>query len=374
MGRLPFNFMPPWKPMEKSPELVIVHWTLFAPGGKTGLYETSKELMMAENEHDDVYALLVNVDNKDGGDVDIFDRRIVSHAWNFAYKWADVQVVHVTIKDIMGRLQPRVFCIHGTPEACLYAELSPDEEQGRSFTSAVRWIESCDASVVFSKRHEYLWKPFDHSDKLHYIPKGVDLARFHPDGSKLDLDGDPNILYGEIYRKIKDPFLLLYALKTVHGELPKMQFHPWGLHINFRVWNELFVRGKFSNFLGKYGLSGQQTYPEHWFRAGDMLVSTSIWGEPSRVALEAHACGCPVIMWDTTMFDEDFMPTATAKAFDPEDLAREIIEIYYSWKDNPELHEKDKQLARQWVEQHADIKMTAREFIDLAYELKNERR
>lgn len=357
---MPREFAPPWK--EGKVDLVIAHWTQ-APtaAGRSGLYETTKELAMAESKIDGVLGILLDPDDPAGGKQDPIDSRVINYAHNFGYKWADIHVIHSTTGGISERLKPKIFAIHGTPEAMLYAELSPDGAKGRSFTAGLEWLNTFQASFCYSKRHLDIWKHFAHNGPVHYVPKGVDLDRFRPEGMAMDLEGEPRILYGEIYRKIKDPFLLLFALKYLHADYPSMRFHPWGFDTSFNVWAELFNIGGFSYFLGKHGLAGRQTYPEQWLRGGDVTVTTNIWGEPSRVAIESLACGTPVVAWDTCPYsDSIFMETA--KAFNPSALSLVLSELWSRMKDDSDALRKH---SRFLAEENYDIRATAKAVVHL---------
>lgn len=361
---LPAEFIPPWK--DGKVDRVIAHWT-HSPtaAGRSGLYETTKELVMAESQIDGVLGIMLDPEDPEGGKIDPIDSLAMNYAHNFGYKWADIHVVHNTTGGISDRLKPKIFAIHGTPEAMLYSELNPTEAKSRSFTAGLEWLNTFEATFVYSMRHFDIWKTFARNGPLYYVPKGVDLVRYRPNGMAMDLEGEPRILYGEIFRKIKDPFLLFFALQEVFKQHPAMRFHPWGFLEGNRLWSEIVGRGGFSDFIGKYRLAGRQIYPEHWFRGGDITVTTTMWGEPSRVAIESLACGTPVIAWDTSPY-EDSKFSETAKAFNVSALAMVISSFWEDMKDDPE---KARKKARALAESTYDIHMTAQAVVQLVDEV-----
>jgi len=356
--------IPPWKQGEKI-DICIAHWCLWAPG-KSGLYETTKELVMYENLNEGILAGLVVVDKPDGGVVDPRSGLVAqSHEW--AFQKANVHMIHYSETPITARLEPRIFFIHGSPEACLTAESHELTEHGRSFTASLNWLQDCEATIVFDKRHYYLWKAFDTENKLHLVKKGIDLKRFHPKGAKMKLDGKPRLLYGEVWRTMKDPFILLYAIEEYYKRNPHVRFHPWGCGQGFRLWSKMVYRGPFIHFLGKYDLSGMQAYPEHWFRGGDIYISPVMIGEPSRSYIEALACGTPTISWDTDSFG-DTHSFRYAKPFDPIDMADQIESLWNEMKEDPK-HFREK--AREIAEEYYDIRDMTAQVLDIVRKVLN---
>ncbi len=358
---LPKEFVPPWK--DDGPvDLVIGHWNLGVnAAGRSGLYETTKELAMAESAQDGVLGVLLDNEDPKGGTVDQMDGRVWTYAHNFAYKWCDIHIVHYTVGGLSDRLKPKMFAIHGTPEAMLYSELNPAEFKGRSFTGGLEWMNSFESSFCFSKRHLDMWQNFAHNGPVSYVPKGVNLERFRPNGMAMNLKGEPRILYGEIYRGIKDPFLLLFALKKLREQYPSLRFHPWGFD-ELRIWTQVFAAGGFADFLGEYRLAGRQSYPEHWYRGGDMTICTNVWGEPARVGIESMACGTPTIAWDTDKKYDDAVFNATADAFDIDSLVETMATFWETMKDDPDYIRKQ---TRELAEKHYDIQATAKAVVKL---------
>jgi len=351
--------LPPGKQGQEI-DIVIAHWCLFAPG-RSGMYETVKEIIMEENKINGVLAGLVNPEDEKGGKSDGWITT-QSHGW--AIENATIHVSHYFMTGYSTMQRPRVMLIHGTPEACYEAE----KESG-SFSSVVGALQNLDASIVMNKRQYAFWKPFDHRGILYYIDKGIDLTRYTPKGMRIDVDGDPAIGMGEIERKggVKLPLHVYLAINQYYQINEKTRLHHWGTADERPILDVIFHKSGFDRWLGKYRLLGHQMYPENWYRAVTMLISPSMYGDPSRVHFEAMACGCPVIDWGSSPFD-DSHATVHAKPFDSVDLAECIATLYDLVRANPA---KIKAEVRKVAEQFYDMKRTATQLVKILREVQN---
>lgn len=339
-------------------DLIIAHWGQFSPR-QSGLMETVRDLIHAENRMEGVLAGLVVFNMPKGGVTD-GDIDVQAHDW--AFRDANVHMVHFRETTSAAQLEPRVFMVHGTPETCLRSELSKDSWRGASFTSSLERVQNDAATICLSKRHYYMWKPFDINNRLHYAPKGVDLNEYSPTGSRMALNGEPAITYGEVWRvMLKDPLMTFYAISEYAKRNPDVKFHPFGIGNWFRIWNVLVSSCDFKFLLGIHHIASIQQYPCNWYRGSHMLISPVMTGEPSRVQKEAMACGCPVIAWDTDNFS-DSHATLKAKPFDPFDMADKIEQLYNAILDD---HPRVRQHARQTAEQYYNIDNMAKVVVEV---------
>jgi glycosyltransferase involved in cell wall biosynthesis len=350
-------------------DCIIAHWCQFAPG-KSGMYETVKELVKYENRINGVLAGIVEpMDRPDcqkGGKIDPIDDDIVTQSWNWGFQDATVHMVHFTQLPYIARLKPRVFMVHGSLEASLYSELDPSQHKFSSISTAVQLINSCDASIALHRRQYFLYKQFDYSNRLSHIRRGVDLERWKPKGAKMNLDGKPAVLYGEVWRHMKDPLLTFYAMYEYARRHPEAKFHIFNCNEYYDTWKSLLEMGRFYEMLGVHGLGGHQTFPEHWYRGAHMLISPVMTGEDSRVAIESLACGTPVITWDSNPYD-DYEPTAKAKPFDINDMAEQVAKIW----DKMELNEtKVRKECVVYARENFDMSCTAQLVVKLCRSLK----
>jgi len=362
--------IPPWKEGQKI-DTRIAHWCLFGPK-LSGMYETVRELIAAENQIDGVLAGMCETPNPqapksvvkraaEGGKVDAFHAEMRTQDWGWAMKWADVHMVHTTMSKRVSEVTPKVFFAHGTPEACLGNELIPGDKK-KSFTSTASWVERFEASFVTSKRAEQMWRVFDHTDsKVHLVQKGIDLNWWQRSATKQELDGDPSILYGEIWRTIKHPLYLLYAMNNLYKENKDTRLNVWGANIKAGVWKDIMERADFNKYLGKQGIRGIVDYPEHYYTRGDVLFGSAIYGDLSRSMQEAMACGCPVVTWDTDPHGDQHA-YRYAKGFDIDDLGVKLLEVSGEVKDD---REGVAAKCRKVAEKYFDINVEAKQVVDV---------
>lgn len=363
------DLIPDFKSKEKL-DLVICHWSLWAPK-KSGLYETVKDLVVAENKLPGVLAGLVDPEKPEGGqyDPDTGDGKgIYSQNHEWAMKVANLHMVHYKELAESKALKPKIFVTHGTVEACLWSEMSEQGEAGRSLTSSLDRILNCDATITLSKRAHFYWKRFSQRDNVFHVHKGIDLERFTPRGMKVDLSGKPKIGYGEVWRGIKHPLDVLYAVAEYYERNKEAKFHPYGAGGNWRIWHKIFLLGNFHQMLGEHEMGMAIKNPEHWYRAFDMMISPVQQGEPSRAFKEALACGCPTIGWNSNPFPEDNHAFRKAKYCNPFDMADKIESL---WSEIERCPETARLKARRIAERYYSADKMAEEVVKIARKVVN---
>ena len=161
--------LPPSKEGQKI-DTKIAHWCLFAPR-TSGMYETVREMIFAENQIDGVLAGFCSTPgpkapkaevkrHAEGGMVDAFHPELRTQDWGWARKWADVHIIHSTMATFLKDIKPKVFFHHGTPEACLVNDL---EKGTGSFLPAAAWTRDFELSFVTSSRAKKYWEVFDYT-------------------------------------------------------------------------------------------------------------------------------------------------------------------------------------------------------------------
>lgn len=142
-----------------------------------------------------------------------------------------------------------------------------------------------------------------------FIPPGVDVAKFHPDrgGRRKVPDGwpgtEPVVLVGGRIAATKGYLLALRAFRRVLNEFPTANFVIFGGSENPNeeervVMEELDVyRQKHGIARRVYFLGGQkQDVLPGIYRQADVFVMPSVHEPFGMVALEAAACGVPVVL------------------------------------------------------------------------------
>lgn len=256
--------------------------------------------------------------------------------------------------------------VGNTPEACYEGE-----KDSGSFSSVIGGLQTLDASIVMNKRQHGFWKPYDHRDTLHYVDKGIDLLRYTPKGMRCEADGKPAVGIGEVERRggVKLPLTPYWALNMYYDKNPEMRLHHWGISEEKTILDIIVHKSLFDRWLGRYHFLGLQMYPENWYRAMDMLISPSMYGDPSRVHFEAMACGCPVIDWDSSARFGDSYATIHAKAFDPRDMAECVEKL---WDRIRVDKVKVRTEARKTAEEHYDVKRMAKQVVEILRKVQNE--
>ncbi len=369
-GEGPGGGLPPGKLGEKI-DLTVAHWCLWGPR-RSGMYETVRELIAAENRIEGVLAGMCVIPPPEllgktretkryveGGLVDAIHTEMRTQDWGWAYKFANIHVIHFSFDKKLGKLKPKVFMAHGTPEAVIEGSISRGDD---AVLSGAEWINKFQATIVTSQRAKMFWGIFDSTGKkTHVVNKGIDLEWWQRSGTVQDLSGEPSVLYGEVWRGIKHPALLFYAMNEIYQRNDKARLNVWALNKNQKLWNSFIGQAGFWKFMGQQNLPGIEEYPEHYYSRGDVLVSPVTAGDLSRVAQEAMACGCPVISWDTDPHGENY-PYKFAKGVDVMDLADKIEETYNEILDDPETVRKK---CRQIAEQYFDINEEARSIVQI---------
>lgn len=360
---------PPFKGDQKI-DLRICHWNLWGPR-HSGMYETVRELIAAENQIEGVLAGMCVVPTEtatqreknahlQGGFVDPLHPEMRTQSWGWAYKRADIHVIHYSFDLRLGRLKPKVFMAHGTPEAVI--ESAVRNPANKNMLAGAQWIDKFEATIVTSSRAKQFWEVFDSSGKkVHQVNKGIDLEWWQRSGTITDLPGKPSVLYGEVWRGIKHPTLLFYAVNEIYKRNKEVQLNAWSMGTARKFWEQFIMQAGFQDLIGRGRIYEVQDYPEHLYSRGDVLVSPVSAGDLSRVAQEAMACGCPVVSWDTDPWGENY-PYKTVKSFDIMDMASKIEETYEEILDDPEGVRKK---CRAIAEKYFDINEEAKSIVDI---------
>ena len=214
-------------------------------------------------------------------------------------------------------------------------------------TNEKKLAKLCDQIVLpTQKEKEYLIRYYDAPvDKIRIIPCGVNLDRFKPQDKisarrqlALSID-DPIILYVGRFASIKglDRLLKSFSYLTrpslprlvmVGGDgehspmLRQLQSKAKALHIENRV---MFA-----------GRVDQETLPQY-YSAADVLVVPSYYESFGLVALEALACGTPVVTTSVGAMEnivKDGVTGYVAKDSDPQHYARLIEAILLKQEQN----------------------------------------
>jgi glycosyltransferase involved in cell wall biosynthesis len=188
------------------------------------------------------------------------------------------------------------------------------------------------------------------SGDLRVQPLGVDTRLFtpykNPCERELRLQGTPSLLTVGSLVPVKDHDMLLRALSSLTQTLPDVHLHIVG---------DGYLRSDLERLATSLKLTAHVTFHgeiqhDHLpacFQTADLLVISSRHESQSMVALEAAACGCPVIGTAVGILPELSPISATMLPGDPSALADRITTLVRDKERLGQLAENNLNLARE---------------------------
>lgn len=118
--------------------------------------------------------------------------------------------------------RPKVLWMHGEPLSSV--------GNGVSMKAIVDMASRVECFIAMRQEEASIWNLIK---RTHVVPKGIDLARFHPvdvpphdpNDSESKLSGEPAVLYVEHWRGQRNPLYLVAAMQKVWQKLPKARLH-----------------------------------------------------------------------------------------------------------------------------------------------------
>ena len=275
--------------------------------------------------------------------------------WEEAMGPDRINVIHSDIPPVFHKLGNRVFWAHGTPRhVFLYSYM----HGGSALEVSAYLVDRCELVIVTNPNYIPYWQELtDDPDKIKFVPGGVDVDRFKPEGKAMKFTGKPSVGYLDPIRVgVKDPFDLMFAVKKLGKTNPNIKLILGGVRQE-----KLFI---ISYLAGRLKLDANLEtvivgmYPNvtEIYRGLDILVSPVEGGTVSTVAAEAMACGCPAI----TLEGSD-MPSYMKCRPDPESMAEAIETLWAAIQaDRDSVRER----AREIAVKHYNIEETARRFVE----------
>ena len=283
-------------------------------------------------------------------------------------KNADLFVIHRGIPVKIEKECPKktIVVIHGTVEFMMLEDVASHAEKS-GFNSHINLIKDCDASVAVNQHDYDIYKLYDPSDKLTMIHDAIDTERYTLDGYCHPFNNRPQILYCDSLRPNKHPAHAFWSMAEVVKKIPQARLSIVGLSLSsILTWRNMILRspeGKLAENVELVQLMTPELRP--YMRGADILINGNMSGIPSRVSLEAMACGCQVVSYagDFTKFHP--------KPFDIKDMAAKIVDCWESIKDRMEAARKE---ARQWVLDNANMEKAVKDkFIPLYEKVINQK-
>lgn len=367
----------------------IAHFNAFTPN-KQGMYETIKELCVAQNKLG-LDTGIFDPEHPKGG---LKDGTFEAKSEDWARE-ADIYMIHSILPERFFGKRPTLFFAHGMPEALLHDEMAydgvcgyrlhdnraitaktsnPKQEQIFLCREELKFIKEaplttwlhylsqpwCHGMVTFWPRHQPIWKLFVPDKICEYVPGGIDLDRysmFGKNGQQLEKErfsGSPTFLYADMWRYMKNPFFTFLAFKEVVKAHPNATYNGIACPTGQVMMWQLIIK---TLGLTKNIPSPPITYHramERLYRGNDALISPVL--DTSRVAKEAMSCGMPVLSkyfdfkWRLPA-DDDIERTANA--------ILNFVDDWYADKEGIRVR------ARKYAEEHFDINNSAKGMVKI---------
>lgn len=336
----------------------ILHFSNWAPR-RSGLFEAVKDQIKFERKLGiDSQMALFETENPDKNLLD--DNWLSPISWNECEN-ADIYVIHRGLPqkfDTPENKKKVITVIHGTVEYLMLEEIISDANK-TPFNTHINLIKDCAASVAVNPHDYDIYKLYDANDKLSMIHDAIDTERFTIDGYSHEFLNHPQILFCDSLRVNKHPAHAIWCMDEVVKNIPNAKLTVIGLELlNILTWRNLILRSPNRNMARNLEMiQFMHTDIRPYFKGADILINGNMSGIPSRVELEAMACGCQVIS-----FSDSFTKWC-AKPFDIKDMAKQITNCWeYIQKDKA----KARLEARQWVLDNASMeKKVTEEYIPL---------
>lgn len=325
----------------------VVHWAMWGRR-RSGLYECTKDQILYERKH--------GIDAQLGlMDVETPDKSLIDDGWLSPISWdecknADLYVTHRGVPaKLVDKKNPKksIFIIHGTAEFLMLEEVSSNADT-TAFNTHINLLAENDACVSVNQHDYDIYKIYDGKNSLSMIHDAIDVARYTIEGYQHPFVYHPQILFCDSLRINKHPAHVIWAMNEVVKQIPEAKLSVVGLSLHsILTWRNLILRSPgqcLANNMENIQLMTDEVRP--YMRGADILVNGNISGVPSRVELEAMACGCQVIS-----YAGDFTKHHP-KPFDIKDIAQKIVDCWTEIKgDLPAARLR----ARSWVLENANM-------------------
>lgn len=181
--------------------------------------------------------------------------------------------------------------------------------------------------------------------RLSKIPLGVNLQLFCNGENRCPWNAaERHILHVSNLSPVKDPHLLLHTFQIIHARLPNSRLHIVGGQSMPSWWRQE---------LEQLGLNiavtfhGRQPHNEMapYYQSADVTLMTSRHEGQMNVALEALACGCPLVSTAVGVVPELSPPARSVNSRDPQALAQPVLELLQ----DPQERERIRPIGKQKV-------------------------
>jgi len=261
----------------------IIHSLVVTPG-QCGLYETAKDLMVAEERLGCVPIALEPLGHSLGKSDDAIAIATPEQRSELLGS-ADVIVDHSGCDaDMLASGVPIIHVRHGRPLSTFLMSMKGIDVY--SHLAAIGKNYRYAAFVTFWRTHVAYWEPLL-GREVHCLPPPVDLERFTPDGPRREYRaGFVNYVCGDMWREDSNPFELIHRFRTFPA---RAKLHLYGVKKASKPLETLLAT--LGDNRGEVGWA--ESMP-HIYRGADWLITSA--DIETRAIREAMACGLKV--WD----------------------------------------------------------------------------
>lgn len=326
---------------------------------KSGLYECTRDQIFYERKCGINSQLAFYEQEKVSKDW-IDDGWLKPVDWSWA-KNANLFIVHRGIPGEVLKKFPntkKIMVVHGTADFLILDEIVSKGDR-QNINVHINLINSTNASVAVN-RHDYeIYKYYDRDDKLSLIHDAIDTDKFSLKGYKHPYLNHPQIIYADSLRINKNPAHIIWAMPEIFKTIPNARLTIFGLKLNsILTWRNFILRSagqRLNSMIENIQLETTELRP--YYRGADILYNGNFSGIPSRVEMEAMACGCQVISSNGDFSKFHF------KAYDIKSIAKAFCDCWEYIKKDPK---KARQEARRYALKHFSMeKKVKNEYISL---------
>jgi glycosyltransferase involved in cell wall biosynthesis len=331
----------------------VVHFSNWAPK-RSGLYECAKDQIKYERK--------LGIDSQMAiYETEIPNSSLIDDEWLKPITWneckdADLFVIHRGLpKELEDLKKPDIMVIHGTVEFLMLEELFSHAEK-TPFNTHINLIKNCDASVAVNQHDHQIYSLYDLGNKLTLINDSIDTERFQIEGNKYPYT-HTQVLFCDSLRPNKFPSHAIWAMAEVAKKRPNVKLTIVGLDLlGILTWRNLILRSP-NNHLAANIENIQLLTNDNpsYMRGASIVINGNMSGIPSRVELEAMACGCQVVGYGN-------FTKWTCKPFDTIDMANKILDCLKYIEEDPT---KARLEARQYVLDNHSMEKNIEKYISL---------
>ena len=230
------------------------------------------------------------------------------------------------------------------------------------------------AGYIFSTSQAMAEETKKYTDKhIDITPFGVDMELFNPDKRSRD-ERDNKLIIGTV-KSLSDKYGIKYILSAVKDIKTKI-----GVPIELRIAGKGPQEDEYKRIASDYkidditkwlGFISQEDAAKEWANMDIALIPSTLESESFGVsAVEAQACGTPVIISDIPGLMEATIPGRTSivvKRMDTQSLADTIIDLY----NDPEKRAKMSAEGRSYVERNFDLDFCFKNIEDIFLNRRN---